>query len=262
MTASSQYETVVLEWQTPEIAWITLDRPDAGNSLSTALVRDLIAAVDEVRFAPEAKVLVITGGGRFFCAGADLKERDKPASWIWDVRRAFDLIADLPVPVIAAINGACMGGGTELALACDFRIAAESVQIGLPEIKFGALPAAGGPQRLLRVVGPTQAKLLIMTGEPVAAQQALDIGLVIEVTEDGSLRGRAENLAAQLAERAGYALRTTKFVINRGENVPLSDGLLIDYESMERMATSAERAAEVRKARERSATYASIFSGD
>lgn len=259
MSEAPRFETVVLEWVTGEIAKLTLNRPDAGNSLNTRLASDLIRAIEVVRYEPKAKVLIVTGSGRFFCAGADLKERERPASWIWDVRRAFDLLEELPVPVIAAVNGACRGGGTELALACDFRFVARSVAVGLPEIQFGALPAAGGPQRLLRLVGPSWAKYLVMLGEPVSADEAVRLGLANEVVADADLDRRVMEVAEQLAQRAGYALRAAKFLVNRGVNVPLSDALSMDYVVMERMASPDERAAEVQKAAARSQTYARIF---
>lgn len=259
MPGALSLPTVELDWPTPEIARITLNRPNAGNSLSSQLVSDLTTAVRAVRFEKESKALLITGSGRFFCAGADLKEKDRPASWIWDLRRAFDLVEELPVPAIALINGSCMGGGTELALACDFRIALSSVSLGLPEIQFGALPAAGGPQRLLRLVGPARAKLLIMTGEPITATRALEIGLLEEVVEVG-LQAAGLAFAERLALRAVYAVRATKFLVNHGVNMPLSDALAMDYQVMDTMASPEERRAEMEKAAARSKTYARIFS--
>lgn len=262
MPENKHFATVELDWPTAEIGRLTLNRPEAGNSLSSQLVSDLLAGINAVRFDPTCKVLLVTGAGRFFCAGADLKERDKPASWIWDVRGAFDLLEALPMPVVALINGACMGGGTELALACDFRLAASSVSLGLPEIQFGALPAAGGPQRLLRLVGPSRTKYLVMTGEPIPASRAVELGLVDECWDGAELSARGVEFAERLALRAGYALRATKFLVNRGMNMPLSDALLLDYEVMGTMATSEERLAEMQKAAARSKTYAKIFSQD
>lgn len=259
MPAAEFFATVKLDWPAPEVARLTLNRPEAGNSLSSQLVKDLTAGVTAVRGDPGCKVLLITGSGRFFCAGADLKEKDRPSSWIWDLRRAFDLIEELPVPAVALINGSCMGGGTELALACDFRIALSSVSLGLPEIQFGALPAAGGPQRLLRLVGPALAKLLIMSGEHIPAARALEIGLIEEcVDEDLDAAGLA--FAERLALRAGYAVRATKFLINRGINMPLHDALALDYQVIDSMGTPEERRAEREKAVARSTTYAKIFS--
>ena len=262
MPENQHFATVELDWPTPEIGRLTLNRPEAGNSLSSQLVCDLLTGINAVRFDPTCKVLLVTGAGRFFCAGADLKERDKPANWIWDVRGAFDLLEALPMPVVALINGACMGGGTELALACDFRLAASSVSLGLPEIQFGALPAAGGSQRLLRLVGPARTKYLVMTGEPIPASRAVELGLVDECADAESLSARGVEFAQLLALRAGYALRAAKFLVNRGINMPLSDALALDYEVMEKMATSEERLAEMQKAAARSKTYARMFSQD
>jgi enoyl-CoA hydratase/carnithine racemase len=240
MAEAMHLETIELEWPAPEIARITLNRPTAGNSLSSQLVADLVTAAGAVRFTEECKVVLITGSGRFFCAGADLKERNRPASWIWELRRAFDLIEDLPMPTVALINGSCMGGGTELAIACDFRIALSSVSMGLPEIQFGALPAA-------------------MTGDHIPAPKALELGLLEECVDE-DLAGAGLAFAEKLALRANYALRTTKFLVNRGVNMPLRDALELDYQLIDTMGTPEQRRAEREKATARNATYAKIFS--
>jgi enoyl-CoA hydratase/carnithine racemase len=254
-------DTVQLAWPEDEVALLTLDRPDAGNALSTQLARDIAGAVAEVRARPVAKALVITGAGRMFCAGADLKETPKPPGWLDLLRRTFDEVADLPVPTIAAINGACMGGGTELALACDIRIIAMWARIGLPEITFGALPAAGGPQRLARLVGPSRAKWLVMSGARLSAEEAAGIGLVDRVVHDGEAMAQGLTMARELATHAGYALRTAKAAIDRGAALPLADALEAEYRLIDTMATPEERAAEMQKAMGRSATYNRIFGG-
>lgn len=251
--------TVSLEWECPEVALITLNRPDAGNSLSSQLVSDLHQAADCVRFTESAKVLVITGAGRFFCAGADLKEQDRPRSWIWRARAAIDHLPEMEQIVIAAMNGPAMGGGTELALACDLRVATRSAQIGLPEIKFGALPGAGGPQRLARLVGPARAKYLVCSGRALSVEQAQTMGIVDEIADDGEATARAVELAQELAEHAAYALRTAKSVIDRGLDVPLPAALRAEYEAIDGMATPEQFNAEVQKAMARSNTYAKIF---
>lgn len=258
MPAADQFETVSLDWPSPEIARITLNRPDAGNSLSSSLVRDTIAAASVVRYDAETKVLLVTGEGRFFCAGADLKENPRPASWIWELRRALDMLEDLPQPVIAVINGSCMGGGTELALACDFRLVGSAVRLGLPEIQFGALPAAGGPQRLSRLIGPAKAKRLIMMGDHITAAKALELGLVDEVVK-GDLMAAAVEFAEKLALRAGYGLKTTKLVINHGQGMGLREALAMEYRIIDQMSSPDQRRAEIQKAATRSATYAKIF---
>ncbi|MGK2965985.1 MAG: enoyl-CoA hydratase/isomerase family protein [Tepidiformaceae bacterium] len=253
------FETVLLAWHTPEIGVMTLNRPEAGNSFSAGLRRDVAAVAREVRGRDGMKALVITGAGRLFCAGMDLKEQNRGSGAIWDLREALDLIEELPFPVIAAINGASMGGGTELALVCDFRVMARSAKLGLPEIKFGTLPAAGGPQRLLRTVGIPNAKWLVMSGESIDAAEAYRIGLVDEVAEDGEALHAALVRAEKLAERAAYALRAAKLAINRGASGSQADGLMFEYELITKMATPEESAAERRKAAERDATYGKIF---
>lgn len=254
-------DTVQLAWPDEEVALLTLDRPDAGNALSTQLARDLAAAVDEVGRRPAAKALVVTGAGRMFCAGADLKETPKPPGWLDLLRRTLDDLAALPVPTIAAINGACMGGGTELALACDLRVIAAGAKIGLPEISFGALPAAGGPQRLARLVGPARAKWLVMSAARLTAEEAAAIGLVDRVAPDGEAGAQGLAVARELAVHAGYALRTAKAAIDRGAGLRLEDALDVEYRLIDTMATPEERAAEVQKAMTRSATYGRIFGG-
>ncbi len=251
--------TVTLEWESEAVARLTLDRPDAANSINAVLAADLYAAAREVRFSGRAKAAIVTGRGRFFCAGADLKEHDKAPGWIWDLRRAIDELEAMELPVVAAINGPAMGGGAEIALACDIRLAARSIRIGLPEIKFGALPGAGGPQRLVRLVGPGWAKRLVMTGEALSAEAAAAIGLVEEVVDDDDLQGRASELAATLAAHARYALSAAKFAIDRGAGLPLQEGLALGYRLIDEMGSEEEFYSEVEKAIARDPTYARIF---
>lgn len=244
------------------VVTLTLDRPDAGNSLSSRLVDDLGAAVRRLTYDDRPKAVVVTGSGRFFCAGADLKERERPASWLDDVRRAFDDLAALPALVIAAINGACMGGGLELALACDMRIAARSAKLGLPEIRFGALPGAGGPARLARVVGPGRAKMLICTGRHLSADEAERLGVVDLVVDDDSVLEAATSVAAEAAQHASYAIGAAKLAVDGGLNAGLAEALRLEYRIIDTMATPDERAEEVRRAMERSATYGRIFGSE
>ena len=263
MTSTEQASTTVaLEWPTPEIATLTLDRPKAGNSLSVQLVGDLRRAVRELTYGNRPKAVVVSGRGRFFCAGADLKEQDRPSSWLDDVRQAFDELAALPALVIAAINGACMGGGLELALACDVRMAARSSRLGLPEIRFGALPAAGGPQRLARVVGAGRAKLLICTGRHLTADEAAALGVVDEVVDDDDLHAAALGVASEVANHAGYAIAAAKVAVDAGQDAGLAEALRLEYRLIDTMAGPEERAAEVRRAMERSDTYGRIFGSE
>ena len=252
-------ETVDLRWESPEIAVLTLNRPNAGNTINSQLAAEFRRAAEAARFSGSTKVLIVTGNGRFFCAGADLKERDKPASWIWRAREAINQLQEMEQIVIAAIHGPCMGGGTEIALACDLRLAGRSASIGLPEVKFGALPAAGGPQRLARLVGPSRAKYLVCSGRALSAEEAASLGVVDEVVEDDALWSRALEVATELAAHAGYALRTAKSVIDQGLDIPLAAALRAEYEAIDHMASPDEFAAEVAKAMERTEAYAKIF---
>lgn len=237
---------------------LTLDRADAGNALSTKLAAQLQTATRWLRFESEARAAIITGSGRFFCAGADLKERDRPSWWLWDVRAAIDYLEQVEIPIVAAINGTCLGGGLELALACDVRIAAQSVQLGLPEITFGALPAAGGPTRLTRLVGPGRAKQLILTGERFSGAQAAAYGVVELAVPDVELSDRAAELAASIAQHAGYATRTAKRVINAAVHLPVGAPTM-EYVAIDGMASDEERAQAAQAAMERSATYRKLL---
>ena len=257
--SAPQWATVLVDAPGEGVARISLNRPDAGNALSSALAADLSAALRWVRFESDARALVITGSGRFFCAGADLKEREKPPWWLWDVRSAIDYVEQLEMPVIAAINGTCMGGGLELALATDIRVAGSGVQIGLPEITFGALPAAGGPARLARLVGPGRAKHLILTGERFTGEQAHAYGIAEFVVPDDAVVATALDLAGRIAQHAAYASRTAKYVIDRGLHLPGSAALAMEYAAIDTMADDEERAAAAAAAMNRSATYRKLL---
>lgn len=189
------------------VALLTLDRPEALNVLSAQMLDDLEARLAEVGADPEVRVVVLTGAGdRAFSAGADVKSmRDAGAAQ----GRALAArgqgvaarIASFPVPVVAAINGYCLGGGCEIALACDVRVASEAAQIALPEVTLGIVPGWGGTQRLTRLVGLGLAKEMVVTGRRVGAEEALRHGLVTHVFEHAALRDHALALAADIAAR-------------------------------------------------------------
>jgi len=257
-----QYETILLE-QRGEIAQLTLNRPHAANTLSRQMMDDVVAATDELRSDDSVRVIIVTGvGDRHFCGGADLREAGEAlrgAKVSMPPRMLFDEIERLPQPVIAAINGAAMGGGCEIALAADFRLIADDAQIGLTEILFGALPAGGGTQRLPRLVGPARAKAIIMLGKKLSAQEALDIGLVHEVVPKPDLLARAEALATELADLAPYAVAGAKRCIDEGMSMSLKDGLRLEQQIVLTMGTPAERHAAIEKSMARSGTYKNIF---
>jgi enoyl-CoA hydratase len=215
-----------------EFALITLNRPDALNALSFALIADLGRALDEVAHS-DARALLITGAGpKAFCAGADITELTGRS--IVEQKRGAELgqavfskIGRLPFPSVAIINGYAFGGGLEMALACTFRIATPNAKMGLPEIKLGLIPGYGGTQRLPRAIGETRAMEMILTGRTVDAEEALKLGLIQRIIEgDALLAG-----IAYAREFSGYSLPVLGFAreaVSRALATPLSEGLKIE----------------------------------
>ncbi len=224
---------------------LTLRRPEALNALSTEMCREILAALSQVDRDPAARVLILTGEGRAFCAGADLKERDGvPPDAIWRHNRSIFQIPleleRLAVPVIAAINGFALGGGCELALGCDLRWAASTAEFGCPEVTRGIIPAAGGTQRLSRVIGPSRAMRLILTGQRVAAEEALHTGLVDAVVAAGDLMHAAGGVARTIAANAPLAVRAAKRAIRYGMRNPLEAGLELEGHLQRMLYASAD----------------------
>jgi enoyl-CoA hydratase len=222
---------VVTERRSDGVAVIKLDNPKV-NALSTELLRQLESAARALTDDPPGAV-VITGGDRVFAAGADISELGGPD----DARAvggaflsALDAVAHIPRCVIAAISGFALGGGCELALACDLRIASEKAKLGQPEILLGVIPGGGGTQRLARLVGPARAKHMILTGRQIRADEALGIGLVDEVVAPDGLHDRAFGLAAELAAGAVVAQGLAKHAIDRGLQSSLSAGLDLEQQ--------------------------------
>jgi len=185
--------TLVLEDRVGKSTVLTLNRPEVMNSFNLALLGELKDKVERLHWDPEVRVIIITGAGeKAFCAGADLKERatlgeDQVRQFIFTIRNLFTFIESMRKPVIAAVNGIALGGGTELALACDVRIASENATMGLTETRLAIIPGAGGTQRLPRIIGRGKAKELIFTGRRVDAREALEIGLLNKVAQPGTL---------------------------------------------------------------------------
>jgi enoyl-CoA hydratase len=202
------------------------------NALSSELLRQLEAAAIALADDPPGAV-VITGGDRLFAAGADISEFGGPdeATQIGDLfLRALDAVADIPRATIAAVSGVALGGGCELALACDFRIASSRSKFGQPEILLGIIPGGGGTQRLPRLIGPARAKDMIFTGRSVGAEEALRIGLVDEVVEPDAVFDRAVEKAAELAKGALVAQSLAKRAIDRGLDITLGGGLDLEQQ--------------------------------
>jgi enoyl-CoA hydratase len=228
------YETLLVE-VAERIATITINRPDKLNALNSAVRRELVEALDALREDPEARVVVLTGAGeKAFVAGADIGEFagrtpiEQRATM--EERRVFDEVAAYPRPTIAMINGFALGGGCELALACDLRVASRSARLGQPEIKLGILPGGGGTQRLPRLVGYGQALRLILTGERIGAEEAERIGLVDLVVDEAELVSRTRALAGAMAAHSPVALRLAKDAVRAALEMPLSAGLRYERE--------------------------------
>jgi enoyl-CoA hydratase len=208
---------------------LTLKHPPV-NALSTSLLAGLSQQVDAISQDPKIRAVVLTGDGQYFSAGADLKEMATLdlANAPEVVRKGhalFRRISTLRPPVIAAINGLALGGGLELALACDLRIAGESAKLGAPEVNYGLMPAYGGTQRLPRLVGAAKAKELIFTGAMISAAESLRIGLVNKVVPSGQELRAARDLAHTIAQRAPRAVQAAKKAIADGLELPLDRGI-------------------------------------
>lgn len=246
MTKDMHDSSIVVERQGAGVVQIRLNRPDRLNALGVDMVVALERAVTEA-IAAHARVILVRGTGRAFCAGADLKERrsmDEAARVQHNrqINAAVDALAAAPMPTIAVVNGLALGGGCEIAIACDFRIASEEAQLGLTEARIGAIPGAGGTQRLPRLIGAARALELILTGEPVTAKRAAEIGLVNAVVSGDALDAYAERLAGVLASRSPDGAQTAKRLIYSGLEVPLGEALLQERAALKNIFTSADYA--------------------
>ncbi len=226
-------EKLILREKRGFVVLLSLNRPKQHNALSKALLETLGEAIEECWHDPDVRVMMITGKGPSFCAGADLKERsqmpeDQVARFVSKIRSTFGMLQDMPKPVIALINGGAFGGGLEMALACDMRLAAEGATMGLTETSLGIIPGAGGTQRLPRVVGVARAKELIFTARRVDAREAHALGLVNAVTPKDRLLETGWSMAETIAKNGPIALAMAKEAINRGSEVDLATGLAIE----------------------------------
>lgn len=235
-----EFENIILQKE-GRVAQLTVNRPDKLNALNLATRREISAALDQLAQDREVGVLVLTGAGeRSFIAGSDLNEfgRMSPLE-AYDfmntlAQRLYTRFEELDSPVIAMINGLCLGAGCELALACDIRIASDNARFGQPEINLGIMPGGGGTQRLTRLVGPAKAKEMIFTGDIIDASEALSIGLVNRVVPEKELRKTVMELAAKIAGRGAFSLKMAKRAINAGQEVGLTSGLA--YEALAEVA--------------------------
>ena len=232
-------KTIIYDKQ-DNVAWLTLNRPEVLNAQNALLLEELYSGLERANEDDEVFVIVITGAGdRAFSAGADIGEF---TSWYAiDVikkykgaKRTYELVREIPKPVIAMVNGLALGGGCELALACDIIIAGERAQFGLPEINVGVIPGGGGTQMLPKLVGEKKAKELIFTGEFISAAEALRLGIANRVVPTGKLRGEVEQLIDKLKTKSPAILKLAKLSINKSLETTLSAGFAseIDFFAM------------------------------
>ena len=220
------------------IATVRFNRPGKLNAINPEMIEDLRKLVTDVRADPGARVVIFTGNGRAFCAGADIAALAKVGgpsdfmSFIESVQMALNGIEDLDRPTIAAINGIAYGGGCEISLCCDIRVIAEDASIGVPEIKIGLLPGAGGTQRLPRMLPTAIAKQMIYTGDPLTAQQALHHGLVNEIAPTGQALEVAVLWARKLLKLPPVGIRCAKLLVDIAQNGSLKTGIEAERQAM------------------------------
>ena len=230
------FETIILE-KADGVGKITLNRPNALNALSSKLLTELETAVQDCERDKEIKVVVITGAGRAFSAGADLKELsgsdpEKTISVIKIFHRVFNVIENLEKPVIAAINGLALAGGLELVMACDLAVLAEDAKIGDQHANFGLVPGGGGTQRLPRLIGIRRGKELMLTGVWLSPKEALEFGLVNKVAPTGRLMETVKELTDNLVKKSSMASKAIKYLVNEGMKMNLDDGLALEIEEV------------------------------
>ena len=225
-----EFETIIYEIK-DNIGWITLNRPEVLNAKNEMLRRELSTAADMAGRDDEVHVIVITGAGeKAFCAGADINmftkwnTADAIAS-IKSEKRETQNVRELIKPVIAMVNGLALGGGCELALACDIIVASEKARFGLPEVSVGVIPGGGGTQVLPRLVGEKKAKELILTGDLISAEEALSLGMINKVVPHDQLREAVEKIAKKIKAKSSVILKLAKIAVNKSLDTPLSVGI-------------------------------------
>ncbi len=241
-----EYKTLLYE-VVDGIATVTINRPDKMNALNKEVLVDLAKAFSAIAADPEVRAVILTGAGeKAFVAGADIKEMANFNSlcaeqFIAAGQGALNLMENCPKPVIAAVNGYALGGGTEISMACDFIYASENAVFGQPEITIGVIPGFGGTQRLARLVGKAMAKELVLTGKIINANEALRIGIVNKVAPADSLMEEAKKTATVMATKGQVAIRLAKDCINNGLNTDLGNGLLLERQAFSLLCSTEDQ---------------------
>lgn len=241
---TKRYATLVVHKVSAGVQLIELNRPEALNSLTTAMLGELSVVMDLAEAEDDIRVLVLTGNRKAFAAGADIKEmaeRDLVGILNDPRQQHWQRISRFPKPLVAAVNGVCLGGGCELAMHADIILAGADARFGQPEINLGIMPGAGGTQRLLRAVGKSMAMQMVLTGEPITARQAQQSGLVSEITQPELTVERALAVAASIACKAPLAVRLAKESVLKGMDTDLASGLRFERHAFTILAGTADR---------------------
>lgn len=230
------FDTLQFEQQ-EYIGILTLNQPKAMNALNARLIEELTEAIDLITQDDSIRVLIVTGGEKVFAAGGDIKamlncDPQAAKAYVRPIHKVFNMIEEMPKPTIAAISGFALGGGVELALVCDLRIAADTAKFGFPEINLGIFPAAGGSQRLPRLIGMSRAKELMFTGDTIDANRALEIGLVNQVVPASELMDAALKLAVKLSKKSPLTMGVLKSSLHSMLNTGQNTGLEMELEKL------------------------------
>ena len=250
---NASYETLHVQLVSPHVLQVTLNRPEAANALNTQMGREMLQLWNALtEDAGAVRCVVLTGAGeKIFCAGGDLKERNGMTKRQWQLQhelfeRMYWTLADLPVPVIAAVNGHAYGGGMEMALCCDFVYVSDAARFALPEVTLGIMPGAGGTQNLPRAIGERRAKEMLMTGKPMTAQQALEWGVANGVYASGDVLAQALATAKVIAGNAPLSVRQIKKSVRYGGQMELRTAYRFEVEAYNHLVDTEDRMEGVR----------------
>jgi enoyl-CoA hydratase len=239
-------ETIKIEEAAPGVVVVSFNRPEVANARSTTMGEELRDAWREIAARADVRCVILTGEGKHFQAGADLKERNGMTDEAWAAQHVIfeDMVLaqlSVPAPIIAAVNGAAMGGGCEMTLACDFAYAADTARLGLPEVTLGIMPGLGGTQLLTRSVGERRAIEILVSGRPLSAQEALEAGIVNRVVPADELRAAALETAERVAANAPLSVRALKKVVREGYGKDLAAGMTLELGEYYRLFKTADR---------------------
>ena len=237
-------DEVLVERPLPGIAVVRINRPDARNALNLQVRAMLAEHFTELGSDPDVRCIVLTGSERIFAAGADIRdlaERSAVEMMLRNTHRLWNAIAACPKPVVAAVNGLALGGGCELAMHADIIVAGEGASFGQPEVRVGVMPGAGGTQRLTRAVGKFRAMKMVLTGQPVSAREALDMGLASEVVPDAEVQTRALALATEIAALPPLAVMQIKEVVLAGQDASLDAALMLERKAFQLLFASRDQ---------------------